>query len=256
MKFSIVTPSLNQGPFIDRTIRSVLDQRGDFDLEYIVIDGGSTDGTLDILRRYAGRLAWTSGPDAGQSDAVNKGFKTAAGDVLAWLNSDDAYLPGALAAVAAEYARAPFAWCFGHAKIVDDGGREIRHPVTRFKVSQARRYSYRRLVRRNFISQPAAFFSREAWNETGGLDPSLHYAMDYDLWLRLGRLSDPRWIDRFLADFRWHGASKLGMGFSRAAREALEVAHRHAGTARRIDLLAHSLHCVALCALYRVLPSG
>jgi len=95
VKFTIVTPSYNQGAFVERTVESVVSQRGDFELEYLVVDGGSTDGTLDVLRRYEGRLRFVSERDRGQSDAINKGFRAATGDVVAWLNSDDTYAPRA-----------------------------------------------------------------------------------------------------------------------------------------------------------------
>ena len=132
MKFTIITPSLNQGAFIERTLKSIQAQRRDVDVEHWVMDGGSTDGTLDILRRCEGQLSWTSGPDQGQSDAINKGLRRATGDILAWLNSDDVYEPGALVAVAAAYRTRPFQWAFGNCRIIDETDREIRRAVTAY----------------------------------------------------------------------------------------------------------------------------
>lgn len=253
MKISVITPSFNQGAFIERTIRSVLDQAGDFDLEYLVIDGGSTDGTLDVLRRYESRLRWVSEPDRGQSDAINKGLRLASGEVLAWLNSDDTYMPGALARVADEYRRTPFAWCFGNCRIVDENDREIREFITRYKVRQSRRYSFRRLLRRDFIAQPAAYFSRRAVEAVGEISRDLHYSMDYDYWLRLGRRWEPVYVDQFLANFRWHAASKNGAAYRAAAWETYRTARRQARPGETLDVGLHLAHVAALVVLYRFL---
>ena len=252
MRISVVTPSFNQADFIERTIRSVLAQRGDFELEYLVVDGGSTDGTLDVLRRYGGQLRWTSEPDRGQSDAINKGLRRATGEVLAWLNSDDTYEPGALATAAELLRPGGPRWCFGDCKVIDEHDREIRRSVTRWKAHQARRYSYRRFLGAgNFISQPAVFFRRELLEEVGGLEDSYHLAMDYDLWLRFGRVAAPSYVPRTLAAFRWHGASKSGGGYTRMAWEAFRAASRHARGLERLALLQHLGHVAALSAVYR-----
>lgn len=253
VRISIVTPSFNQAGFIERTIRSVLDQEGDFQLEYVVVDGGSTDGTLDVLRRYSSRLRWISEPDRGQSDAINKGMAMTGGEILAWLNSDDMYRPGALDRVAAEYRQEPFAWCFGNCRIVDEQDREIRRSITRYKVAQSRRYSYRRLLRRDFVPQPSTFFSRAAYGTVGEISRELNYSMDYDYWLRLGRRWPPRYADCFLADFRWHASSKNGAAYRAAAWETYRTACRHAGQGHAADLALHFLHYCALSVVYRFL---
>ena len=251
MKISVITPSLNQARFIERTIRSVLDQRGDFELEYLVVDGGSTDGTLEVLRRYGPRLTWISEPDQGQSDAINKGFRMASGDMVAWLNSDDVYEPGALAAVAVEWAREPFGWLFGDCRVIDEENREIRPFITRYKIRQSRRYSYRRLLRRDFVSQPAVFLSRKLVEEMGPVDTRLHYAMDYDYWLRAAQRCAPRYLPRFLAGFRVHAESKNSRWYRAAAWEACQVARRHATSRERLDVAFHYLHYLTLSVLYR-----
>lgn len=253
MKFTIITPSLNQGAFIERTLASIHAQRRDVDVEHLVVDGGSTDGTQDILRRYEGQLSWTSGPDQGQSDAINRGLRRASGDILAWLNSDDVYEPGALAAVAAAYRAQPFQWAFGNCRIIDETDREIRHAVTAYKMRQSRRYSFRRLLRRDFIPQPAAFFTSEAFAQTGDIDCGLHYSMDYDYWLRLGRRWTPCYLDRTLAGFRWHTQSKNGSAYRAAACESLATARRHARPGEGLDILMHRLHVLALVIVYRFL---
>ena len=119
MKISVVTPSLNQATFIGRTIESVFAQTGDFTVEYLVVDGGSTDGTLDVLERYRGELRTIVEKDDGQSDALNNGFSRTTGEVLCWLNSDDTFLPGALAQVAEAFRTTGRSWCFGQCRIVD-----------------------------------------------------------------------------------------------------------------------------------------
>lgn len=250
MKISVVTPSFNQAAYIERTLASVLSQEGNFELESIVIDGGSTDGTLDILKRFEGRIQWRSEPDEGQSDAINKGFRQSSGDIVAWLNSDDEYLPGALHRVAETYRQKPFAWCFGNCINIDEHDQEIRRSITRYKNWQSRRYSYRRLLRRLFIPQPSTFFTRCAYEETGELNRELDYTMDYDYWLRLGRRHDPLHIDAPLACFRVHAASKNGARYRKAAREALQTARRHAPPGSGYDLFWHYVHYVTLVCVY------
>lgn len=253
MKFSIVTPSYNQARFIERTIRSVLDQRGDFELEYLVVDGGSTDGTLSILDRHRDRLRFTSEPDGGQVDALRKGFAQATGDVVAWLNSDDMYLPGALDQVARALRDPGVHWCFGQCRIVDEEDAEIRKGIAWYKNRLSRRYSLRWLLVTDFIPQPATFFRRDLFEEAGGLDPAFQYAMDYELWLRFARLSRPVFIPRDLASFRWHRASKSSGGYRAAAREAFSAARRHARRSERAAVFAHHLHALALIGGYRLL---
>jgi glycosyltransferase involved in cell wall biosynthesis len=253
VKFSIVTPSFNQAEFIERTIHSVLDQQGDFELEYLVVDGGSTDGTQEILERYRGRLAWISESDAGQVAAIDKGFARTTGEVVAWLNSDDVYLPGALEAVGRALREPGARWCFGQCRVADEQDREIRRAISRYKNWLLRRYSLRRLLTKNFIPQPATFFRRELLEQTGPLDPAYHYAMDYDLWLRFARVADPVFIPRDLAAFRWHGASKSSGGYGKAAWEAFAAARSHARPSERLALAEHFLHVVSLVAGYRLL---
>ena len=251
MNLSIITPSFNQGPYIERTIQSVLSQNGNFQTEYIIIDGGSTDNTIDVLRKYETNLKWISEPDSGQSDAINKGFAMASGDILAWLNSDDIYLPDALQHVTSEYTKNPFMWCFGNCIVINENDTEIRRIITQYKKQQSRRYSYRRLIRRDFISQPATFFTRDAYKETGPIDINLTYSMDYDYWLRLGRKSPPRYIDIDLSAFRWYQQSKNGAQYRKAAWETYLTARKHAARNMRYDIILHYLHYHILKLLYR-----
>ncbi len=182
LSFRIVTPTYNQARTIRATIESVLSQ--DYPhIDYFVQDGGSTDGTLEILQSYGSRLKWKSEKDAGQSDAILKGFYGTSADVLGWLNSDDTFAPGAVQSAAAFLeAHRDVALVYAEADFIDVEGKFIR------KAANVEPWSYRRLLKySDFIIQPASFFRREAFEAVGGIDKSLHYAMDYDLWLKLGK---------------------------------------------------------------------
>jgi glycosyltransferase involved in cell wall biosynthesis len=223
---SIVTPSYNQRRFLEETIQSVLSQ--DYQpLEYIIVDGGSNDGSQEIIQRYADRLAWwVSEPDQGQTDAINKGFARAQGEMLAWLNSDDTYLPNAISqAVAYLQAHLEAGMVYGDANLVDEGGAVIgKFP--------ARQTDYRRL-RRGYvhIPQQAAFFRAELWRQVGPLDPSFYFAMDYDLWVRLARVSALHYTPRAWANFRLHGGGKSAVSDERCWPEMLRVHQREGGGA-------------------------
>lgn len=197
----MVTPSYNQGQFIRETIESVLSQ--DYPrLEYLVMDGGSTDGTVDILQEYSRRLAWVSRPDGGQAAAVNEGWRRGTGDILAWLNSDDVYLPGAVRTAVAHLVDHPEVdVVYGEARHIDEWGRALaRYPTEPFV--------WRRLTDSCFISQPTAFMRRSALARVGFLDEGLHYCMDYDLWIRLGRHARFACRPEYLALSRLHPATK------------------------------------------------
>ena len=222
---SIVTPSYNQAQFIEATIQSVLAQ--DYpEVEYIIIDGGSTDGSVEIIRRYASRLAgWVSEPDHGQTDAINKGFAQAHGEILAWLNSDDVYLPGAITqAVGFLQSHPEVGMVYGDATFINAEGAEIGH-------FPARQTDYARL-RRGYvhIPQQASFFRAQLWRKVGPLDPSFYFAMDYDLWVRLSRLAPLVYVPSPWASFRLHGAGKTIAADDRCWPEMLRVHRREGGS--------------------------
>ena len=232
---SIVTPSFNQASYLEATIRSVLDQ--DYPrLEYIVIDGGSTDGSLEILRRYESRLAvLVSEPDRGQTDAINKGFALARGEILAWLNSDDTYRAGAIAEAVAYLCKHPeVGMVYGAAYYIDAAGRQ----VGRFRAAPTDHARLRRGV--TGIPQQAMFFRSRLWRMAGPLDPTFQFAMDYDLWVRLAALTPIAYHPRDWANFRLHGSSKTLTEANRCWPEMLRVHYREGGSRASI-LVAKSI---------------
>ena len=218
---SIVTPALNSGEFLEETIQSVLSQ--DYPrIEYLVMDGGSTDGSLAILERYRDRLRYLSQPDQGTADAINRGFRQCRGDILAWLSADDCYLPGAVAAAAARLAAEPAAAVvYGEGYWVDESGRTLgRYPT-------AAPYTPAMFCRECSICQPAAFFRREAVEAVGLLDPALHSAFDYDLWIRLSRNYSFTAIPQYLALSRMHNRNKSLGQKGLMFEECIQLLRRH-----------------------------
>jgi glycosyltransferase involved in cell wall biosynthesis len=221
---TIVTPSFNQGEFIADAIESVLAQ--DYPaIEYIVMDGGSTDSTLDVLRSYGDRVRWTSGPDGGQSDAIHRGFLAGSGEFIAWMNSDDRYVPGAISAAVADMALDPTAGLlYGQGEFIDRGGAVIG-PADHIEP-----WDLKRLIgTTNFLLQPATVFRREAYMAIGGIDTSLHYVMDYDLWIRLGSRYPVRYLPRLLAQARVYGETKTATGGLPRLEEMERMIRRNGG---------------------------
>jgi glycosyltransferase involved in cell wall biosynthesis len=221
---SIVTPSYNQGAFIEETLRSVL--RQDYPcIEYIIVDGGSTDGTLDILRKYEDHLIWFSESDKGQADAINKGFQKSHGQILAWLNSDDTYLPGTVRTAVDYLAAHPeVAMVYGDCNMVDEQGEVVGRSIW------VEDFDLRRLVEDiNYIHQPTAFFRRQAFEDVGMLDTDLHYCMDYDLWIRIGKEYPVQRIPHVLANIRVYPYTKSASGGEDRWQELFGVSRRHGG---------------------------
>jgi glycosyltransferase involved in cell wall biosynthesis len=220
-RISIITPSYNQAQFIEETIRSVLLQNYT-PLEYIVVDGGSNDGTLEILRRYETWLSWISEPDSGQTDAINKGLRMATGDVLAYLNSDDIYFLNGVRIIADYMRRRPeLGLVYGDCRVLDEAGKAIgdlpRHP-----------FDLRRTIERGeFLPQQATFWRREAMAKVGMFDDTLHYAMDYEYFIRLARTFPVGYVSETVAGFRMQATSKTVSQSERHWREALRVSERH-----------------------------
>ena len=220
---SIVTPSFNQAAFLEQSMLSVLDQ--DYPaIEYWVMDGGSSDGSLEIIKRHADRLAgWVSEPDDGQTDAINRGFSRASGGIMAYLNSDDIYRPGAIKqAVDYLMINPEIGMVYGDADYIDENGTAIG----KFPAAQT---DYRRL-RRGYvhIPQQAAFFRADLWRQVGPLDPSFQFAMDYDLWVRISALAPIQYVRRPWAAFRLHDQAKTRAAIELCWPEMIRV-HRRLG---------------------------
>jgi len=223
---SIVTPSFNQARYLESTIRSVLEQEYPH-IEYLIVDGGSTDGSVEIIKKYAGQLAWwVSEKDKGQTDALNKGFARATGDIFAWLNSDDTYEPGAIAAAVKYLDEHPeIGLVYAETNFIDEQGRVIgRFPAAQTDLPRLQRgYVH--------IPQQAAFFRASLWQQVGPLDPAFYFAMDYDLWVRLARLAPLAYLPgQTWANFRLHSSGKTIAADDRCWPEMLKVHYRDGGS--------------------------
>ncbi|MGP8245398.1 MAG: glycosyltransferase family 2 protein [Bryobacteraceae bacterium] len=221
---TIITPSYNQGRFIRSTIESVLSQNYP-ELEYIVMDGGSTDETAAVVKEYSSRLTFISEKDRGQSHAINKGFHIARGSVLAWLNSDDLYLPGSIRAAVDAFARNPVAGAvYGEGYLIDSAGKS----PSRFPWTQS--FDLWRLTHlSDYILQQTVFFRRGALDEVGYLDEDLHYTMDWDILIRLGKKYPLEYIPAYMACLREYPEAKSFAGGMRRVSEIRSMLSRHTG---------------------------
>ena len=223
---SIITPSFNQARYIEATIQSVLGQ--DYPrIEYIIMDGGSTDGTVDVIKKYENKLAyWVSEKDKGQTDAINKGFARATGDILAWINSDDTYEPGAIAAAVKYLQEHPeVGMVYADCNFINEDGRVIG----KFGSAQT---DYR-LLRQGYvhIPQQTMFFRADLWKQVGPLDPSFYFAMDYDLWTRLAARTALHYLPgKVWANFRLHTSGKTIAADDRCWPEMIRVHYRDGGS--------------------------
>lgn len=222
MLISVVMPSYNQAQYLAAALDSVLSTTRD--VELIVMDGGSTDGSVEVLERYAPRLAhWQSGPDGGQAAAVNAGFARARGDILCWLNSDDMYLPGTLDRVgsaAGERSRRFFR--YGSAVHLRES------PELAVSLAPAAPMAHGRLLYDAVVVQPSSFWSRDVWEATGPLDESLNFAFDWEWFIRAAHHADAELVTEVYSVYRLHDAHKTGTGGAARRRELVEVVRRHA----------------------------
>ena len=230
---SIITPSFNQGGFIEDTILSVKNQ-GYPNIEHIIVDGESTDNTLEILRKYENEynLRWVSEPDEGQSDAVNKGFEMSKGEIIGWVNSDDTYLSIHTISDVVKYFKR-----HNKAKIIYGDMISIDHKNTIMLIHPALPiFRYSILKKRNFILEPSTFFKRDIIDNYH-LDKNLHYAMDYDFWLKIGKYNKFYHIPKILSCFRWHASSKSVSQSLKMKNEYIEVRQKYHHASERLNEL-------------------
>lgn len=219
---TVAVPSFNQGRFLERTLESIFEQ--DVPVEVFILDGGSTDNSLDIIKKWESRLAgWRSHKDNGQAAAINEGITQGRADYVCWLNSDDWLLPGGLLRLFTELQQQDTPFTYGRCwNFVEKSSRKFPVWVEAF--------SERRMALRNVIAQPATLIRRKAWEAIGGLDPSLHMAMDYDLWWRLyKKFGTPHFVNDFIAINRMHDQTKTRTQRFRHYREAIDVVRKHHG---------------------------
>ena len=216
---SVVTPSYNTGAFIEETILSVKNQTYPH-IEHIIMDGGSTDNTLDIIRKYEGtyNMRWVSEPDKGQSDAINKGWKMARGEIIGWLNSDDTYLPYAVDTAVKYLNDYPdVGMVYGECNIINECNQVTGR-------CEARAFDLKEMLHQgNMVPQPTVFLRREVLEEVGQLDTKLHFAMDFDLWIRIALKFKIAYIPQYLANFRLCPGTKSGDEAHKFALDQLAV---------------------------------
>ncbi len=239
-------PSFNQGQFLEASIQSVLEQ--DYPhIEYILVDGGSKDNSLEIIQKYQDRLAWwVSEKDRGHADALNKGFSHATGDILAWLNSDDIYFPNAVSeAVAVLAGRPDVGMVYGDADLIDDSSVT----VGRFASKQT---GYRQMLRGSVhIPQATTFIRADVWRQVGPLDLALFFSFDYDLWVKIAKVSQVLYVPKRWAKFRIHGAGKTIVNDDRCYPDMLRVLERETGNG---GLSWLRLRMIARKAFYSWMP--
>lgn len=261
MKITVVTPSYNQSEYIGRTIESVINQKWDFSIEYIIMDWWSSDWTVEILKEYEKKLEWdkrisfkrVSEKDKWQSDAINKWLGIATWDIVTYLNSDDTLSDWALQLVVNELWESNKKWSYGKCRIIDKEDNEIRKYITRYKNLLWRRYSYSKLLSENFISQMTVFWRREIMDELWYFDENEHLCMDYEYWLRIWEKYEPLYIPKYIANFRFYYTSKSWAHFDKQFKDELRIAKKYAKWKYKWSILMHKFNYYKILWSYKVL---
>lgn len=267
MKISIITPSYNQAEFIEKTILSVITQKWDFEIEYIIMDWGSTDGSIKIIedvkcKMEDGRMkthckgvdfVWKSEKDKGQSDAINKWLRLATWDIVTYLNSDDTYEPGALEKVVKSLGKSDKMRCYGKCKIIDTHDKKIRKFITWYKNLLGGKYSYAKLLSENFISQMTVFWKKDVMKELWYFNVNEHLCMDYEYRLRIGAKYDPVYIPQYLSNFRFYQTSKSWSRFAKQFRDELIIARKYARGWYKWALFLHRINYCKILIAYKIL---
>lgn len=267
MKISIIIPSFNQEEYIERTILSVINQEGDFDIELIIMDWLSTDSSISIIEKYAELInnwkykikcnkieyIWKSEKDEWQSDAINKWLSIATGDILTYLNSDDTYEKWALDLIIKYLWNWNSSWCYWKCRIIDKKDKEIRKYITLYKNISWRRYSYSKLLSENFISQMTVFWKKDIIKQVWLFDMNQHYCMDYEYWLRLWKISNPVYIPYYIANFRFYTTSKSWSWFTKQFQDELRLAEKYAEWKYKFSLILHRFNYYKIVFVYKIL---
>ncbi len=251
-RITIVMPTLNQAKYIEDALRSVLEQ-GYENLECLVFDGGSTDGTLEILKRYEGRIQWWSEKDRGQADAINKGLRKATGEILGYLNSDDLLEPGALEKVAGYFAHHPeIDLVYGEGYLIkEDGTGKHRFPATEPE------FNLWRLIHVwDYILQQSTFWRRRLTERIGYLDESLHFGLDWDYWIRAGKAGKVGYMPEYLGSLREYDSAKSFSGGFRRIKELYRLTSGHTGKIWPLPCIIIYASDWLEASLYRKLQSG
>ena len=242
-KISIVIPSFNKVRFIEETLQSIFKQEYS-DLEVIIQDGGSTDGTVNVIKRFAKKysgIKWESEKDNGQLEAINKGLKKAIGEVVTYINADDVYKKGALLTVGKYFSKNPDTlWLAGRGDVIDESGREISRLVTSYKNLLLAINRYPLLLVVNYLMQPSVFLARGAYEKYGPFTGSKVGVMEYELWLKLGRVKMPAVLDSYLSSFRLAGGTISSTEFKKVLLLDEKIAEKY--TKNPLVLLMHRLH--------------
>jgi len=253
MKISLVTPTLNSEAFLQKTIESVLSQEGDFELEYIIKDGGSTDKTRRIVESYGDKVRMHIKSDDGPADAINQGMRLVTGEIAGWLGSDDLLLPGALKRVISTFTHTPkIKWLTGKSITINEHGQRS-HQVFKQYADLVGQFSGKwHLLTENTIRQPSTFWKTELWHDVGGLSTNYKYAFDYDLWLRFHNAAGkPHWLSEDLSAFRRHATSLSEMHYGKQFEEELEIGKKYSNS--RFIHLMHRLSVTRNLIAYKIL---